>query len=69
MCVVIGVVVFGTMIYSIVRFRKSKGAEASQFHESTTVEIIWTIVPFLILIGMAIPATGTLITMENTADP
>jgi len=67
-CVVIGVVVFGTMIYSIVRFRKSKGAEASQFHESTTVEIIWTIVPFLILVGMAIPATGTLITMEDTAE-
>lgn len=67
-CVVIGVVVFGTMIYSIIRFRKSKGAEASQFHESTTVEIIWTIIPFLILIGMAIPATGTLITMEDTAE-
>jgi len=68
-CVVIGVVVFGVMIYSIIRFRKSKGAEAAQFHESTSVEIIWTIIPFLILIGMAIPATGTLITMENTRKP
>jgi len=66
-CVIIGVVVFGTMIYSIIRFRKSKGAEAAQFHESTTVEIVWTIIPFLILIGMAIPATGTLVTMENTS--
>jgi cytochrome c oxidase subunit 2 len=67
-CVIIGVVVFGVMIYSIIRFRKSKGAEAAQFHESTTVEIVWTIVPFLILIGMAIPATGTLVTMENTSN-
>jgi len=66
-CVIIGVVVFGVMIYSIVRFRKTKGAEAAQFHESTTVEIVWTIVPFLILIGMAIPATGTLIKMEDTS--
>ncbi|MFA9459329.1 cytochrome c oxidase subunit II [Thiohalorhabdus methylotrophus] len=68
-CVAIGIVVFGTMIYSIIRFRKRDGAEAAQFHESTTVEIIWTIIPFLILVGMAIPATGTLITMENTEDP
>ncbi len=64
-CVIIGIVVFGTMIYSIIRFRKSKGAEAAQFHESTTVEIVWTIIPFLILVGMAIPATGTLIDMER----
>jgi len=68
-CVVIGVVVFGVMIYSIIRFRKAKGAEAAQFHESTSVEIMWTIIPFLILVGMAIPATGTLITMENTRKP
>ena len=67
-CVVIGVVVFGAMIYSIVRFRRSKGAEAAQFHESTTVEIVWTIIPFLILVGMAIPATGTLVTMEDTRE-
>ncbi|HKJ89306.1 MAG TPA: cytochrome c oxidase subunit II [Gammaproteobacteria bacterium] len=67
-CVAIGVVVFGTMIYSMIRFRKKNGAVAAQFHESTTVEIIWTIIPFLILIGMAIPATGTLITMERTGD-
>lgn len=67
-CVVIGIVVFGAMFYSIVMHRKSRGVEASQFHESTTVEIIWTVIPFVILIGMAIPATKTLIAMENTAD-
>jgi cytochrome c oxidase subunit II len=67
-CVAIGVVVFGMMLYSIIRHRRSKGFRASQFHESTTVEILWTIVPFLILIGMAIPATKTLIAMEDTSD-
>jgi cytochrome c oxidase subunit 2 len=66
-CVVIGIGVFGVMFYSIVKHRKSKGHEAAQFHESTTVEIAWTIVPFLILIGMAIPATQTLIAMEDTS--
>ncbi len=65
-CVAIGVVVFGAMFYSIINHRKSKGAVAAQFHESTTVEIIWTIIPFLILIGMAIPATKALIAMEDT---
>jgi len=67
-CVAIGVVVFGAMFISIIRHRKSKGATAAQFHESTTVEIIWTIIPFLILIGMAIPATRALIAMEDTSD-
>ena len=65
-CVAIGVVVFGAMFYSIINHRKSKGAVAAQFHESTTVEIIWTVIPFLILIGMAIPATKALIAMEDT---
>ncbi len=65
-CVAIGVVVFGAMFISMVRHRKSRGAVASQFHESTAVEIVWTIIPFLILIGMAIPATRTLIAMEDT---
>ncbi|MCP5425198.1 MAG: cytochrome c oxidase subunit II [Gammaproteobacteria bacterium] len=68
-CVWIGVVVFGVMFYSMYHHRKSKGAVAAQFHESTTVEIIWTIVPMLILIGMAIPATRTLIAMEDTSKP
>ncbi|MES1942726.1 cytochrome c oxidase subunit II [Salinisphaera sp. PC39] len=65
-CVVIGVGVFGVMIYSIYAHRKSRGAKAAQFHESTTVEIVWTVLPFLVLIGMAIPAAGTLIRMEDT---
>ncbi len=68
-CVVIGVVVFGAMFWSILKHRKSKGAVAAQFHESTGVEIVWTIIPFLILVGMAIPATRTLIAMEDTSDP
>ena len=68
-CVAIGVVVFGAMFISIIKHRKSKGVKSATFHESTTVEIIWTIVPFLILIGMAIPATKALIAMENTSNP
>lgn len=64
-CVVIGVVVFGVMAYSIIYHRKSKGAQAANFHESTTIEIVWTIVPLLILIGIAIPATGTLLDLED----
>lgn len=67
-CVAIGVVVFGAMFYSILKHRKSKGAVAAQFHESTAVEIVWTIIPFLILIGMAIPATRALIAMEDTSN-
>jgi cytochrome c oxidase subunit 2 len=64
-CVVIGVVVFAAMAWSIIYHRKSKGAVAENFHESTTVEIIWTVVPLLILIGIAIPATGTLLDLED----
>ena len=67
-CVAIGSVVFGVMFYSIFKHRKSQGAVAAHFHESTTVEIIWTVIPFLILIVMAIPATKTLIAMEDTRD-
>ncbi|TNC81421.1 MAG: cytochrome c oxidase subunit II [Oleiphilus sp.] len=67
-CVVIGVVVFGVMFYSIFKHRKSKGAVASQFHESTTVEVLWTIVPAIILVAMAWPATTTLIQMYDTSD-
>jgi len=66
-CCLIGVVVFGAMFYAIVKHRKSQGAVAAQFHESTKVEIIWTVIPFLILIGMAIPATKTLIEMEDNS--
>ncbi|MDH3220198.1 MAG: cytochrome c oxidase subunit II [Gammaproteobacteria bacterium] len=64
-CVAIGILVFGAMAWSILYHRKSKGAQAANFHESTTVEIIWTIVPLLILIGIAIPATGTLLDLED----
>jgi cytochrome c oxidase subunit 2 len=60
-CVVIGVLVFGAMFYSIFAHRKSKGHQASQFHDSTQVEVAWTVVPFLILVGMAFPATSTLL--------
>ncbi|HUS24491.1 MAG TPA: cytochrome c oxidase subunit II [Candidatus Binatia bacterium] len=64
-CAVIGVIVFGAMIYSIVKHRRSVHPKPADFHESTTVEIIWTIIPFVILIGMAIPAAGTLIKLED----
>ncbi len=66
-CVAIGVVVFGAMLVSLVRHRKSRGYEAQQFHDSTTAEIAWTVVPFLILVAMAVPATQVLIKMEDTA--
>ncbi len=65
-CVAIGVVVFGVMFYSLFKYRHSKGAKPAQFHDSTIVEIIWTILPFMILISMAIPATKTLIFMHDT---
>lgn len=65
-CVVIGVVVFGVMFWSILAHRKSKGYKPANFHEHTWVEILWTIVPFVILVAMAIPATATLLTMYNT---
>ncbi len=67
-CCAIGVLVFGAMFWAIFHHRKSKGAKPAQFHESTKVEIIWTIIPFIILIGMAIPATKTLLAMEDPSD-
>ncbi|RLA17156.1 MAG: cytochrome c oxidase subunit II [Gammaproteobacteria bacterium] len=66
-CVVIGVGVFGVMIYSIFTHRKSKGAVAAQFHESTTIEIIWTVIPTLLLVVMAIPSTVALIDLEDNS--
>lgn len=65
-CVVIAVVVFGAMFYSVFAHRKSKGAVAAQFHESTKAELVWTIVPVIILVGMAIPASKVLIDLEDT---
>ncbi|MFM7784352.1 MAG: cytochrome c oxidase subunit II [Gammaproteobacteria bacterium] len=67
-CVAIGVVVFGVMFYSIFAHRKSRGAVAAHFHESTKLEIAWTVVPFLILLVMAIPATRTLLKVYDTDD-
>ncbi|MBS9954422.1 cytochrome c oxidase subunit II [Vibrio alginolyticus] len=66
-CCVIALIVFGVMFYSIFRHRKSKGAVAAHFHESTKVEIIWTVIPIIILVAMAIPATKTLVAMEDTS--
>jgi cytochrome c oxidase subunit 2 len=62
----IGIVVFGAMAYSIYHHRQSRGAKAAHFHESTTVELLWTAIPVVILIVMAIPATRVLIDLENT---
>ncbi len=65
---VIGIIVFSVMCWSIFHHRKSKGAVAAQFHHSTTAEIAWTIIPIIILVAMAVPATKTLIFMEQTGD-
>jgi cytochrome c oxidase subunit II len=67
-CVIIAVVVFGAMIYSIVKFRHSQGAVAASFDHSTKAEIVWTIIPIAILVGMAIPAAATLVKIEDTRD-
>src|SRR4051812_10912284 len=56
-CIFIGVVVFGVMLYSLFHHRKSRGAIPASFHDNTRLEIIWSVIPFLILIGLAIPAT------------
>ena len=65
---IIGVLVFGVMFWSIFHHRKSKGAKAAKFSHSTTVEIIWTIVPTIIIISLAVPATGLLIRMDDTSE-
>ena len=67
-CTVIFVGVFGVMFYSIFKHRKSKGAKSASFHESTTVEVIWTVIPLLIVIGMALPATKTVVAMKDTTN-
>jgi cytochrome c oxidase subunit 2 len=63
------VVVFSVMFYSIFAHRKSKGHAAAHFHENTTIEVIWTIIPFFILMGMAYPATKTVLQMKDTSNP
>jgi cytochrome c oxidase subunit 2 len=65
-CVAIAVAVFGVMIYSIATFRKSKGAVPATFEHNTKAEIIWTVIPVLILVGMAIPAARTLVKIDDS---
>ena len=67
-CTVIFVVVFSVMFYSIWKHRRSQGAKAANFHESVTVEIVWTVVPFLIIVGMALPATKVLVAQKDTTN-
>lgn len=68
-CLGIFVVVFGAMFYSLLKHRKSVGHKAANFHENTTVEVIWTVIPFLILMGMAYPAAKVVIDMKDTTSP
>ncbi len=68
-CVAIFIGVFGTQLYSVLKHRKSAGYKAANFHHSTTVEIIWTTIPFIILITMGYPATKTIIAMKDTSTP
>ena len=67
-CSAIFVLVFGVMFYSIWKHRKSKGAIAANWHESTTVEIVWTVIPFIIIIVMALPATQAIVAMKDTSN-
>ena len=64
-CVGIGVIVFGAMFYSVFAHRRSRHPKPADFHESTSIEIMWTLIPFAILVLMAIPAAGTLVRMED----
>jgi cytochrome c oxidase subunit II len=68
-CLGIFVVVFGAMFYSLLKHRKSVGHQAAHFHENTTVEVIWTVIPFVILMGMAYPAAKVVIDMKDTTNP
>lgn len=67
-CAIIGAAVYGAMVYAIVKFRKSKGAEAARFSHNTTIEVVWTVIPAVILVVMAIPAAETLVRLEDTRD-
>jgi cytochrome c oxidase subunit 2 len=68
-CVVIFIAVFGVMSYAVWKHRKSKGHVAATFHESTVVEVAWTIIPFVIIVGMALPATRMLVEQKDTSNP
>jgi cytochrome c oxidase subunit II len=67
-CVIIGVIVFSVMFYAIIWHRKSRGVRAAHFHENTFVEVVWTVIPFCILVGMAIPAVQLLTKMHDTTE-
>lgn len=67
-CVIVGLIVFGVMFYSIIAHRRSRNPEPANFHHSTLVEIIWTLIPTVILIGIAVPATRTLLDIEDNTD-
>jgi cytochrome c oxidase subunit 2 len=68
-CVAIAIVVFGAMIVSLFRHRKSRGAKAAQFSHSMTAEVVWTVIPIIILLLMAVPSAETLIKIEDHRDP
>jgi cytochrome c oxidase subunit 2 len=68
MCIIVGLVVFGAMFYTIFAHSRSKNPIPATWHHSTKVEIIWTIIPTLILVGLAIPATKTLLEIEDNSD-
>ena len=65
-CAVIGVVVFGVMIYALIHHRKSRGYKPATFHDNPRLEIVWSIIPFLILVALAVPATKVLMRLENS---
>ena len=67
-CLVIFVIVFGAMFWAIIKHRKSLGHKAETWHENTTVEIIWTVIPFIIVILMALPATRLIVDMKDTTN-
>ena len=67
-CVAIGIVVFGAIFWSVARHRKSRGVTPAQFHENTRLEVIWSVIPLLILVALAVPATQALIALEDTSD-
>ncbi len=67
-CTIIFIGVFSVMFYSIWKHRKSQGAKAATFHESVTIEVAWTVIPFLIVIGMALPATKVVVAQKDTTN-
>ena len=66
-CIVIAVLVFSALFYSLIKYRQSKGGKAAHFHEHLGVELIWTVLPFLILVGLAVPATKVLMQIHDTS--